>query len=180
MPKVLKAFTLLELMITVGIIAIMTGALIPSFSIYLKNQNVKQAQEQIKSDLRTAQNKALTGTASDTGAVYWGIYFQANQSNYTFFTSTVNDTCPPAMTNTTTSDTIYGSVITKNAGNECAFFSLANGDATYFSGSLNTSCSLITGNCNLPLGYSDTSTNCFGVGINSAGLIKNLSGLLCN
>ena len=150
---------------------------------YLKNQNIKQAQEQIKSDLRTAQNKALTGTgSSDTTINYWGVYFQPNQSSYTFFTSSVNTACPPAVvTNTTTSDTIYGSVLTKNtSGNKCMFFSLANGDATYFRGTLNTSCSLTTGDCYIPVGYSDTVSNCFGVGINSAGLIKNLSNLQCN
>lgn len=45
----------------VSIIAIIGGGIIPSFSQYLNDQNLKQAQEQLKSDLRTIQNKALTG-----------------------------------------------------------------------------------------------------------------------
>ena len=64
--SVSKGFTLVELMIVVGILAIVSGIMIPSFSTYTRNQTLKQAQENLKSDLRSAQNKALTGTGSDT------------------------------------------------------------------------------------------------------------------
>ena len=56
-----KGFTLIELLIVVTIMAVLTGALIPSFSKYIDNQNVRQALEQVKDDLRNTQNNALTG-----------------------------------------------------------------------------------------------------------------------
>lgn len=66
-------FTLIELLMVVSVITIITGMAIPSFSAYLKNQNLKSAQEQFKNDLRSAQNKSLTGSLSDQ-TVSYGIY----------------------------------------------------------------------------------------------------------
>ncbi|EKE00451.1 MAG: hypothetical protein ACD_22C00018G0001, partial [uncultured bacterium] len=87
------AFTLIELMIVVGIIAILTSIMIPSFNFYIANQNLKQAQEQIKNDLRTVQNKALTGalSADASAPLYWGVKFTDNSTKYTYFTSHTAD-----------------------------------------------------------------------------------------
>jgi len=43
-----KGFTLVELMIVVGILAVVSGIMIPSFSGYTRNQTLKQAQENLK------------------------------------------------------------------------------------------------------------------------------------
>lgn len=91
-----KGFTLVELMIVVGILAIVSGIMIPSFSTYTRNQTLKQAQENLKSDLRSAQNKALTGTGSDTlingnPVLYWAIYFTdatGSDTTYRFYLTT--------------------------------------------------------------------------------------------
>ncbi|NMB70344.1 prepilin-type N-terminal cleavage/methylation domain-containing protein [candidate division WWE3 bacterium] len=87
-------FTLVELLLVITIMLIMAGAMIPSFNGYLKNQSLKQAQERLKSDLRSVQNKALTGALYDrtvlVGAVqqpvtHWGVRFNNNSRRYDFF-----------------------------------------------------------------------------------------------
>jgi len=98
-----RGFTLIELLVVVTIIVVVTGALIPSFAGYIRNQGVKQSQEQLKSDLRTAQNKALTGTLSDTfigtnPVQFWGVRFNSGSgsgsNSYEYFVSDVDTTCP--------------------------------------------------------------------------------------
>lgn len=91
-----KGFTLIELMVVVVILTILSGVAIPSFATYNKNQSLKQAQENLKSDLRSIQNKALTGTGSDTvisGVVvrYWAVSYTAGASQYSvYLTSDAN------------------------------------------------------------------------------------------
>lgn len=93
-------FTLIELMIVVVIISIIAVSILPSFATYIRNQNLRQAQEQLRSDLRTAQNKALSGTLSDAtvpgGALmqFWGVQFTINSGSYPYFISAVDDACP--------------------------------------------------------------------------------------
>ena len=60
-----KAFTFIELLISVSIIIIITGALIPSFSGYIRKQPGKNERFQFINDIRSMQNKALTGSLSD-------------------------------------------------------------------------------------------------------------------
>ena len=55
-------FTMIELLIVVAIMSILTGAILPGFNSYVTNQNLRQAQEQIKNDLRSTQIKALAGS----------------------------------------------------------------------------------------------------------------------
>lgn len=94
-----KAFTLIELLIVVSIIAILSSTMIPSFNSYIKSQNLKQAREQIKSDLRSIQTNALTNAAPSGSSLvspYWGLLFEAGSSSYYYFatsnsSSTVSD-----------------------------------------------------------------------------------------
>jgi prepilin-type N-terminal cleavage/methylation domain-containing protein len=82
-----KGFTLVELMVVIGILGIVSGIMIPSFSNYTKNQSLKQAQENFKSDLRSIQSRALTGTGSDLminskPALYWGVTYTEGGASY--------------------------------------------------------------------------------------------------
>lgn len=171
MSKVTKhtpsaGFTLLELLIVVSIVAIITGAIIPGFNNYLQNQNIRQAQEQIKNDLRTVQNKALTGVNSDNPAVkYWGIKMVgANVSQYLYVTASTNNAagCNSA-TQTDKSIVLPGNVVVTNGtGNFCVFFSLPNGDGNM----------VRTGGANyIRVGYAGAGGNCGGIAVNSGGLI---------
>jgi len=68
-----RAFTLIELLMVVSIITILAGATIPSFTGYLKGQTLKNAKEQFKNDLRSIQNKSLTGSLSDQNIIGGGV-----------------------------------------------------------------------------------------------------------
>jgi prepilin-type N-terminal cleavage/methylation domain-containing protein len=71
--KTSPAFTLIELLMVVSIITIISGAIIPSFTGYLKGQTLKNAKEQFKNDLRSIQNKSLTGSLSDQNVIGGGV-----------------------------------------------------------------------------------------------------------
>ncbi|MBI2620613.1 type II secretion system protein [candidate division WWE3 bacterium] len=165
-------FTLIELLISVSIITILAGFLIPSFTRYLDTQNVKQAKEQVKNDLRTLQNRALSGVGAAEGVSYWGVKFDDNTRRYFYFTSSANDW--PICSSTTSGETgeILPSDTMVRNGTLCVFFSFSDGGATYVK-SFSPSNTVIT------LGYSNSSNDCEGVEVNAAGLIKGVSKLSC-
>lgn len=138
-----NGFTLMELLIVVTIIAIITTAMVPSFAGYIKNQGLKQATEQLKSDLRTVQNKALTGASSDlliggNAAKYWGVRFSSGAGNtgsnvYEYFVSDNNTTCPnaiPAAQAQGSSNISDDLQIKFSGGYKCLFFDMASGGVT--------------------------------------------------
>jgi len=160
-----NGFTLVELLIVVVIVSILTGALIPSFSTFIKNQNLKQAQQILLSDLRSVQNKA-----SSTGVNYWGINIpSASASSYTYFASEFNTSCTPGgiYTNQGNSQPLV-SPITINNSQGCLFFSIENGDAN-FVGLPACPAGQLTGmTC---INICDSATSCKYVGMNANGLI---------
>lgn len=167
-PAQQKGFTLVELLLVVSLIAVMSSFLIPGFSNYINTQNIRQAQESIKSDLRTVQNKALTGVSSSDPLVsYWGLkVLSQNASTYVFFKSNTNDAgacdAVDAAVADETSDNLPGDVVVIDANGACVFFSLRNGDATIAN---------LGGSDILPVGYAGEAP-CSGVQINSAGMIR--------
>jgi prepilin-type N-terminal cleavage/methylation domain-containing protein len=154
-----SAFTLIELLVVVSLITLMTSALIPSFTAYLDDQNLKQAQEAVKNDLRSAQNKAMAGSLTDISSVkYWGIKLVSNLNTYDFVTSTTGAVnCGGAVTQSK-SEALPGSVVIRKGGGTCVFFSIANGD--------------LAGNNSVAVGKpGDTGNNCRSVTISANGLI---------
>lgn len=138
LPKYSKGFTLLELLVSVSIIGIIAGGIIPSFSSYIKNQNLQQAQEQFKSELRTIQNKALTGALSDNQIPpgsgnyiqYWGVSFPSDHgSSVNIFVSTTNTACTGATIVSQGSFSISNNILYYNVP-KCIFFNIKNGDIT--------------------------------------------------
>jgi len=126
-------FTLIELLISVTIITIITAGIVPAFSNYIRNQNLKQAQEQLKSDLRTVQNKALTGALSDqtvggSGSLmkYWVIKFVNDSNIYSYFIAAVNTTCPNIPPNNQGNGS-FTSIIKVQSSGGCLFFSVDDG-----------------------------------------------------
>jgi len=74
-------FTLIELLIVIAIIGILSAISIPSFSTFNNNQRLSQAAKQVKNDLRSAQNRALSGIEG----MAWGINVSAGEALYTLF-----------------------------------------------------------------------------------------------
>lgn len=164
-----KGFTLVELLIVITIIVIVTGALLPSFTGYIQNQNLKQSQEQLKSDLRTVQNKALTGSLSDellggTDPVnFWAIKFY-DSNTYDSFVATSDTTCPGTFSADQFQNTdSISSDMTLKSDAGCMFFDIENGNITT-SGGLGSP---------LIFGYSasNDSGDCRRIIYNSVGLI---------
>lgn len=136
-----KGFTLIELLIVISLVTIITGAIVPSFNNYIDNQNVKQAQEAVKDDLRSIQNRALNGElaqtelgpGSDEKVQYWGVEFTQNSPTYDYFISVNSSTCgsPGDSRRQEVSISNYlpgGSVVRSPTG--CVFFTFKNGDIT--------------------------------------------------
>jgi prepilin-type N-terminal cleavage/methylation domain-containing protein len=123
-------FTLVELLVVVSILVILTATMIPSFTNYSDSQNIKQAQEAIKNDLRLVQNRALTQSypPGDTNrtAQYWGISFTQGSNIYT---TLANDeaNCDTPMYSVP-SVPLSSDVTAKET--MCVLFSLGNGDPT--------------------------------------------------
>ncbi|MFC1756147.1 prepilin-type N-terminal cleavage/methylation domain-containing protein [Patescibacteria group bacterium] len=129
-----KGFTLIELLIVISLIIVITGAVIPSFNTYIDNQNVKQAQEAVKDDMRTIQNKALNGELAQTEldgnkVKYWGIEFVQDSPTYIYFISVDTTICGEADTvqRQRTSSPLPGESVIRNPSG-CVFFSFSNGD----------------------------------------------------
>lgn len=175
LPKYSKGFTIIELLVSMSIIAIIAGGIVPTFSTYIRNQNLKQAQEQLKSDLRTVQNRALTGAFSDESIdglriQYWGANFTSGSGNsVTYFIST-GTSCPslvgsdPPVIGTDAIQqgefTLPNDVNYYVSSGNCMFFSLKNGD--------------IYGNLVSPivLRFNADDKNSLQVNFNPAGLIE--------
>ena len=174
-----RGFTLVELLIAVSLIAILTGALIPSFSSYIQSQGLKQAQEQVKNDLRTTQNNAITGVDSQA-ITHWGILFTPNSTTYTFVTLNkaigssiaVSDCAIPPSISKSISTALNSASITRNSVRTCVFFSVSNGDTTLVDSSVKTTCTEVS--CYIIVGKSG-GTTCYRVGLNYSGLVKNIT-----
>lgn len=66
-----KAFTIVELLVVIGMISIVTAVALPAFAMMQKNISLKNYTKEIVSNLRQAQNLAVT----KQDGVNHGIYF---------------------------------------------------------------------------------------------------------
>ena len=79
-----KGFTLVELLVVMGIIATLIGLSTVSLLRTQHNATVSSAVDQLVSDLRVQQTKAMTGSKDTTGnSNSYGIHINAN--SYTLF-----------------------------------------------------------------------------------------------
>jgi prepilin-type N-terminal cleavage/methylation domain-containing protein len=171
LPKYSNGFTLVEIIIVVSIIAIISGGIVPSFFRYIDNQNLKQAKEQLKSDLRTIQNRALTGALSDyvfyvggkkEPVRYWVVYFQNNSGTYSASITSRSSGCPPYPSFNQATYNLPNDIKYYGVSRLCLYFSIKNGD-------INKSPSLAA-DC-IEIKTSSSSSTSERVCFNSAGLI---------
>jgi len=77
------AFTLIELLISVAIMAVITAAIIPSFGNFAFRHAVLASAEGLKNNLELLQSKSVGGVAAGSTLVSWGASFgSAGSSSY--------------------------------------------------------------------------------------------------
>lgn len=77
----MRGFTLIELVVSVGIALALMGTVIVNYNGYNDRQNLKQAALTLKNDLRFAQSKALSGqkpSADCTELIGWTVTFASD------------------------------------------------------------------------------------------------------
>lgn len=87
--QVANGFTLIELLVVIGIIAVLAAIALPSLRGYARRQTVKNAAVELKSNLRLAQNRSLTGEKTCETNAYltgWIVSIPENAgSSYTIY-----------------------------------------------------------------------------------------------
>lgn len=168
-----SGFTFIELIIAVSIITIIAAAAIPGFNTYIKTQNLRQTAENIKSDIRTAQIRALAGAYSDNPqAKYWALLATDESSNYALYT------CPDLTgvncTQRGDTKTTVGNVLFRNEGE--VFFKIGGGEA--YSGDGTSPCTASFNKCSFKVGPGDGS--CTYVKVNRSGGLVIRENITCN
>lgn len=92
MLKNVKGFTLIEVLIAVGVLSVASLAFLPSFTGSYKEKNLQRAQEAVKDAITTARSKALTEVGNPSASEstvynYSGIKFIAGSGDYYLFRS---------------------------------------------------------------------------------------------
>jgi Tfp pilus assembly protein FimT len=73
-----SALTLIELIITITIFALVTAVVIPAFSNFNQRQQLTRAVEQVRTDLRAMQSQAVSGAEGSQ----WAVIFNAGADTY--------------------------------------------------------------------------------------------------
>ncbi len=72
------ALTLIEILISITIFAIITAVTIPGFTNYNQRRQLDRAEEQVRTELRAMQNQAVSGAEGKR----WAIVFDAASDSY--------------------------------------------------------------------------------------------------
>ena len=79
-----KGFTLIEILLVVGIITIIAGLSVPFYRSFQVDQEMDIASKEILGTLRDAQNRSITGRDDIT----WGVHFDLSSNEYGIFQGT--------------------------------------------------------------------------------------------
>ncbi|MFW6110092.1 MAG: pilus assembly FimT family protein [Patescibacteria group bacterium] len=85
-----SGFTLIELMVVSAIIITLTVFTIPAFTRFSSRQELRRAAEGLRTDIRTVQNRAVSGIDREVGGVpcyWWGMKLTEGESDYQFVRS---------------------------------------------------------------------------------------------
>jgi len=85
MKKYYKAFTLIEILVTIGIIALLLAAAIPSFNKYSRSNEFYQVAQTLKSAIETTKNYALAPRAEKKAGVdIYGILIEKTSDGFQY------------------------------------------------------------------------------------------------
>jgi len=139
-------FTLVEVLVAVGVLAVGSFAFLPSFTGANKQKALAQAVENTKDAIATARNRALTETGNPGDAStfkYSGVKFTDGSSAYTLFRSNIatpgvcNNLASESGANVVVDSTknLPGGVVSKLSTSSpdenptCMFFEFGTGNA---------------------------------------------------
>jgi prepilin-type N-terminal cleavage/methylation domain-containing protein len=104
-------YTLFELIVAVGIIAIVFGLAAASYNLFNKRERVRQAGITLKSNLRFAQTKALSGEKPQTGCdIFLGMYVSFATDGYTIGHTCSNGVSGELLVGTLPSEVVFSPV----------------------------------------------------------------------
>jgi prepilin-type N-terminal cleavage/methylation domain-containing protein len=118
-------FTLIELMVVVSIIVLFSVAFLPNISQYRNLENLQDGSTQLQSDIRKAQNNAVSGVkcfSDGTFTPHWSLILLGNNSYR------VDGVCPSAAHGTFLNvDTVIDQVTFTTNGTPCPINSNVTG-----------------------------------------------------
>ncbi|PIS39156.1 MAG: hypothetical protein COT33_03465 [Candidatus Nealsonbacteria bacterium CG08_land_8_20_14_0_20_38_20] len=79
--KLKTGFTLVELIVVLGIMIILIALTVPAYQIFKREADLTNSTEEIINNLRLAQSKTL----ASEGAGKWGLYFSTSTNQYVLF-----------------------------------------------------------------------------------------------
>ena len=134
--KFLRGFTVIEILVIIGIMGIMLSVALVSLSGGRTSAKLDAAQREVASAIQTAKSNALQGkTASGSVPKYWGIYFDNDNKTYKIVPSNAPGTDIAGGTETyTLSNGVTFSVT--NVTSRRIYFSIPNGNILRGNGSL--------------------------------------------
>lgn len=131
-----RGFTLLELMVVIGIIGIMTGVGLVSLVPAKKHYALKSAQDEVTAAIKLAQSYALQGKMPSSGdiACAYGFYF-VDSSKYQIFyyKKKADGTCDETTKIKVEENTLQSAVTARNFSNKNINFTIPSGqmNSTY-------------------------------------------------
>lgn len=102
MPTRYRGFTFVELLVVVALISMTTAYLVPKFANFGSKQRLNEIAEKLQSDLRSAQNNAVSGvqcrdgngTIISTNSGGWTVRFVKESENYAY---KIYQNCPDLL-----------------------------------------------------------------------------------
>ncbi len=119
-----RAFTMLELLIVLGILAIVTIVSVPFFGSSISRNDLQNSAWRVIDDLRRAQSQAMAGHTNSA----WGVHMQSDR--HVFFRGTTYNAADPENIETVFPSTVTMSVISLNGGGSDVRFNKIRGDTS--------------------------------------------------
>ncbi len=140
--KSLPAFTFVELLIVVGIIAVLTSIVLPSFGDFAQRRTLQNSADELISDIKIVRNKALAGVRVGNDNVFWAFDATCGSSEYRLGYAEVELDGTPGTDMFTHTINLGEGVKFDTAGPNCqedpVYFNRLSGDIYDPSGSMST------------------------------------------